>query len=464
MAFTELTSQGKDYIKNSVNADCLSGKKTMPGVSFDKYISVYGENPGSKNFIWKSKTITNPATLANKLIEWYDKYAKIYSMNANVLAAQSFVESKYKLWDFSIGKDESTNTQYPAAMGLTQFVKITMNGIASHTDSYNGITPVFTNAERNVLYKYTSSTEYDKPIMLQNMMDNPELMIKAQCMYMKYCANRANGLASSALFGYNRGDGYISKISYTDTIQNCKNDKRKKLSYFEEGVSYVFKTFAVLGDINNQTGFNKGIDGYFGYNFLEMNATPSVKAVEFDWYYANSVGSDVYDDVDYPKDYKISAYMTYYDAISYLLATSTPTRRKHRNIPNDTEFQNIYNLALKVYDPLCKKFNVKVRISNAFRGEFLNSDIGGVPNSQHRVGEAMDIDVDGTSITNKEIFYYIANNLPFDQLIWEKGTSTNPDWVHVSLKLSGNRNRLTLYNGDTYIHASTVEEFNELHA
>jgi zinc D-Ala-D-Ala carboxypeptidase len=462
MAFSGLTSQGKDFIISSVNAGCLSGKKTMPGVSFDKYISVYGKDPSSEDFVWKSNTITNPATLATSLIGWYNEYASIYSMNANVLAAQAFVESNYKLWTFSIGKDESTNTQYPAAMGLTQFVKITMNGVAAHTDSYNGITPVFTNAERGVLYKNTSPAEYDKPIILQNMMDNPKLMVKAQFLYMKYCANRANGLASSALFGYNRGDGYISKISYTDTIQNCKNDRKKKSSYFEEGVSYVFKTFSVLGDISSQTGYNKGVDGYFGYNFLKMDAIPSVKASEFDWYYANAVGSDAYDDVDYPKNYKISTHMTYYDAVSYQLATSTPARRKHRNIPNDIEFQNVYNLALKVYDPLCKKFNVKVRVSNAFRGEFLNIDVGGVPDSQHRAGEAMDIDVDGTGVTNREVFYYIANNLPFDQLIWEEGTSTNPGWVHVSLKLSGNRNLLTLYNGNSYLSASTVEGFNEL--
>ena len=34
--------------------------------------------------------------------------------------------------------------------------------------------------------------------------------------------------------------------------------------------------------------------------------------------------------------------------------------------------------------------------------------------------------------TNAEMFEYIRTNLNFDQIIWEFGTDTNPDWVHVS--------------------------------
>jgi zinc D-Ala-D-Ala carboxypeptidase len=39
--------------------------------------------------------------------------------------------------------------------------------------------------------------------------------------------------------------------------------------------------------------------------------------------------------------------------------------------------------------------------------------------------------------TNAEVFNYIRENLNFDQLIWEFGTKTNPDWVHVSYKKGG---------------------------
>jgi len=38
------------------------------------------------------------------------------------------------------------------------------------------------------------------------------------------------------------------------------------------------------------------------------------------------------------------------------------------------------------------------------------------------------------------MFNYIKNNLNFDQLIWEFGDDTNPNWVHVSF-VSNDENR-----------------------
>jgi hypothetical protein len=52
--------------------------------------------------------------------------------------------------------------------------------------------------------------------------------------------------------------------------------------------------------------------------------------------------------------------------------------------------------------------------------------------------------MDGTTVTNAEIFNYIKDNLNFDQLIWEFGTDTNPDWVHVSYDSSGKQRKQIL--------------------
>jgi len=51
---------------------------------------------------------------------------------------------------------------------------------------------------------------------------------------------------------------------------------------------------------------------------------------------------------------------------------------------------------------------------------------------------------------NKEIFDYIRENLNFDQLIWEAGTDENPDWVHVSLKKTGNRKEVLRMKNKKY--------------
>ena len=52
--------------------------------------------------------------------------------------------------------------------------------------------------------------------------------------------------------------------------------------------------------------------------------------------------------------------------------------------------------------------------------------------------------MDGTEVTNREVFDYIKDNLEFDQLIWEFGTNDNPDWVHVSYKASGKQRKQIL--------------------
>ena len=35
-------------------------------------------------------------------------------------------------------------------------------------------------------------------------------------------------------------------------------------------------------------------------------------------------------------------------------------------------------------------------------------------------------------VSNAEVFQFIKDKLPFDQLIWEFGNILNPAWVHVS--------------------------------
>ena len=55
----------------------------------------------------------------------------------------------------------------------------------------------------------------------------------------------------------------------------------------------------------------------------------------------------------------------------------------------------------------------------------------------------MDLDADRYGkITNAEIFEYIKQNITFDQMIWEFGNDSQPDWVHVSYKVKGNRGQI----------------------
>ena len=101
-------------------------------------------------------------------------------------------------------------------------------------------------------------------------------------------------------------------------------------------------------------------------------------------------------------------------------------------------------LAENVFQPIREHFGVPIHLSSGYRSAALNKAVGGSSSSQHCTGEAIDIDMDGTTITNAQIFNYIKDNLNFDQLIWEFGTDNNPDWVHVSYESTGKQRKQVL--------------------
>jgi D-alanyl-D-alanine dipeptidase len=114
------------------------------------------------------------------------------------------------------------------------------------------------------------------------------------------------------------------------------------------------------------------------------------------------------------------------------------------NEPTPAHLENFKLLAEKVFEPIREHFKVPIHISSGYRSAALNKAIGGALSSQHCSGEAIDIDMDGTSITNKQIFDFIKQHLNFDQLIWEFGTNSNPDWVHVSYESTGKQRKQVL--------------------
>jgi len=118
-------------------------------------------------------------------------------------------------------------------------------------------------------------------------------------------------------------------------------------------------------------------------------------------------------------------------------------RKGVSNQPTEEHIANMIVLAEKIFQPIRDHFGVPIYISSGYRSAALNKKIGGSKTSQHMKGEAMDIDMDGTNVgvTNVQIFNFIRNNLSFDQLIWEFGNGSSPDWVHVSYSVNGTNRR-----------------------
>lgn len=126
--------------------------------------------------------------------------------------------------------------------------------------------------------------------------------------------------------------------------------------------------------------------------------------------------------------------------------STTASRLGIDNTPPKKAIDNLKLLANKIFEPLRLHFGVPIFVSNGYRCPALNKAIGGSSTSQHMEGEALDLDQDnrGTKVTNAMVFNHIKDNLEFDQLIWEFGTSTNPDWVHVSYESVGKQRKQVL--------------------
>lgn len=134
---------------------------------------------------------------------------------------------------------------------------------------------------------------------------------------------------------------------------------------------------------------------------------------------------------------KVSKHLT----LEELTHSETAIKLGIVNQPNQLQLANLVRLAEKVFEPVREHFDTPIHISSGYRIMNLNQAIKGSITSQHCSGEAIDIDMKGDKLTNAQVFHFIKDNLKFDQLIWEFGSKTNPDWVHVSYS-DKNRNQV----------------------
>jgi zinc D-Ala-D-Ala carboxypeptidase len=125
--------------------------------------------------------------------------------------------------------------------------------------------------------------------------------------------------------------------------------------------------------------------------------------------------------------------------LAEMVNSATAKRLGIDNHPTPEHFENMKFLAVKVFQPIRNHFGVPIFISSGYRSEVLNKNTKGASRtSQHSKGQAMDIDMDNTSISNKQVFDFIKENLDFDQLINEFDYS----WIHVSYSKNGNRKQI----------------------
>ena len=145
--------------------------------------------------------------------------------------------------------------------------------------------------------------------------------------------------------------------------------------------------------------------------------------------------------------------------LAELTASNTSKRLGISNMPDKEGIHKLRLLVTNVLQPL-RNVVGQLRISSGYRSESLNKAIGGsfkldengnyVALSQHCKCEAVDLQfVKRGRMDNMKIFNAIINHsLEFDQLILEFGGATaekdseNPDWIHLSWKVTGNRRQI----------------------
>lgn len=169
--------------------------------------------------------------------------------------------------------------------------------------------------------------------------------------------------------------------------------------------------------------------------------TETEKKVDGDKYngceYASDSDSDAYNN----DNINNSLYIMKYFTISELCKSTTALKKGIDNTPTQDVEKCLIELVEKILDPLREKYGSPIIVDSGYRCDELNKIVGGDKNSQHRLGQAVDIrTVSDTLEDNMVLFNLIKSlNLPYDQLIFEYGDrKKGPNWIHVSYS---NRNR-----------------------
>lgn len=128
-----------------------------------------------------------------------------------------------------------------------------------------------------------------------------------------------------------------------------------------------------------------------------------------------------------------------------LCASATAKAKGIRNVPGQSDIINLCALTHKILQPLRDAMHEPIKIGSGYRSLALNNAVGGVRNSQHMKGEAVDLCIDGDLTKGKKWFEWIRTHCEFDQIIWEHNAKGSY-WVHVSYRADGLNRKQVINN------------------
>lgn len=129
-----------------------------------------------------------------------------------------------------------------------------------------------------------------------------------------------------------------------------------------------------------------------------------------------------------------------YFSFSEFFKSDVAEKHQVKNIPDDAQSSqvlgNIKALVLNVLDPLRARIGRPIIITSGYRSQRVNELVGGSKTSQHLLGKAADIHVQGYTPQQMDIVYRtIQMYYDFDQLIFYPSKNI----IHISW--NGDKNR-----------------------
>ena len=134
-------------------------------------------------------------------------------------------------------------------------------------------------------------------------------------------------------------------------------------------------------------------------------------------------------------------------SLEELCFSSVAKQHNINNQPTKDVIEALGCLVQNLLQPLRDKLRRPIIVTSGYRCSELNRLVGGAKNSQHTLGQAVDINVQG--MTPRTLAEFVTRTgLTFDQMIVEEVNGTF--WLHLSYTRKFNRKERLLYRGGKY--------------
>lgn len=237
----------------------------------------------------------------------------------------------------------------------------------------------------------------------------------------------------------------FSNHSYQCSVEMMGNAQIMPMMYFQLNNIPFFKGGYMITSVEHEIR-NGNMTTKFTGNRLNMNQfkiknKPIV-------YNANGGGNGSNDSPsdDTPFEPYTGTIISDYFTLNDLVRSNYAITHNIDNTPGKVEAENLQKLVTDILDPIRIKYGKPIIVTSGFRNQRVNRGVGGSKTSQHRKGEAADIQTAG-DVENGILFKLIERmildgEITVGQLIWEFGNCEKPDWIHVSLPMPHKKNDL----------------------